>query len=408
MLDGHTSHCTREFIEHCDANDIIPLCLPSHSTHLLQPLDVRVFQPYKYYHSEAIEEATRLGCADFDKLEFLASLKSIREKTFKKSTILSAFRACGLWPYAPDVVLDKLRESLPETEEIPDESYWDLVGEYFSDYGSDSERQLPCLQQTPEPDTHDGVNELKTPKTVRSLKRMSDKISSSTFSSPSKRQMLEKFQKGSMIQATAGGLALKHMNDTSAAKAARDRRTRAGRKRVQGGGILYASQARSMIKDREDEEVRKAQAVLKRAANKKAREEQRVEKEREKEEKAREREEKARKKVEQNKDKERVREEKQREKEAKAQEKLKKAALTRFQKAGVFNSIEGRRGGFDRWLEFVDSLWVDSVFGPTATYSLPFEPDVGHFQYVLGRFLEFPGYSGVPEWRRFARVSEDL
>ncbi|RPA77615.1 CENP-B protein, partial [Ascobolus immersus RN42] len=96
LLDNHTSHCTQEFIEYCDANKIIPFALPSHSTHLLQPLDVRVFQPYKHYHAKAIEEATRLGLVDFDKIEFLANLKTIRDHTFKESTIRSAFKHCGL------------------------------------------------------------------------------------------------------------------------------------------------------------------------------------------------------------------------------------------------------------------------------------------------------------------------
>jgi len=58
LLDGHGSHCTREFISYCDEKKIIPFCLPPHTTHLLQPLDVVVFQPLKHYHAEAIDYAT--------------------------------------------------------------------------------------------------------------------------------------------------------------------------------------------------------------------------------------------------------------------------------------------------------------------------------------------------------------
>jgi len=54
------------------------------STHLLQPLDVVVFQLYKHYNTEAVEQATRTGCSDFNKVEFLHALRSIREQTFKK------------------------------------------------------------------------------------------------------------------------------------------------------------------------------------------------------------------------------------------------------------------------------------------------------------------------------------
>ena len=44
VLDGHNSHVSLDFVQYCESNQIIPLCLPPHSTHILQPLDVgRVF-----------------------------------------------------------------------------------------------------------------------------------------------------------------------------------------------------------------------------------------------------------------------------------------------------------------------------------------------------------------------------
>ena len=58
LFDGYESHGTREFLEYCEKKKIIPFCLPPHTTHLLQPLDVVLFQPYKHYHAEAIDAAT--------------------------------------------------------------------------------------------------------------------------------------------------------------------------------------------------------------------------------------------------------------------------------------------------------------------------------------------------------------
>ncbi|KAF3901954.1 hypothetical protein ABW20_dc0106854 [Dactylellina cionopaga] len=40
ILGGHESHITAEFISYCVRNRIVALCLPPHSTHRLQPLDV--------------------------------------------------------------------------------------------------------------------------------------------------------------------------------------------------------------------------------------------------------------------------------------------------------------------------------------------------------------------------------
>jgi hypothetical protein len=59
LVDGHDSHITDEFIERCHEKGITPFCLPPHTTHLLQPLDVGVFQPFKHYLSQAIKDSTR-------------------------------------------------------------------------------------------------------------------------------------------------------------------------------------------------------------------------------------------------------------------------------------------------------------------------------------------------------------
>ena len=64
-----------------------------HTTHLLQPLDLVCFQPYKSFHVETVGVAARTGCLDF---EFLAALSTIREQAFKRTTVLSAFRQTGL------------------------------------------------------------------------------------------------------------------------------------------------------------------------------------------------------------------------------------------------------------------------------------------------------------------------
>ena len=50
LLDSFGSHSTKEFIDFCHAHKIVAFCLLPHTSHLLQPLDVVVFQPYKHYH----------------------------------------------------------------------------------------------------------------------------------------------------------------------------------------------------------------------------------------------------------------------------------------------------------------------------------------------------------------------
>ncbi len=90
VMDGYESHHTREFLSYCEDHKIIPFGLSSHTTHLLQPLDVCVFQPLKHWHSEAVNRAVQMGDETFSKVEFLAAFNEFRTKAFKESTIRSA------------------------------------------------------------------------------------------------------------------------------------------------------------------------------------------------------------------------------------------------------------------------------------------------------------------------------
>lgn len=47
LFDGHGSHLTFEFLEFCERKDILPVCFPPHTTHLVQPLDGKPFLVYK-------------------------------------------------------------------------------------------------------------------------------------------------------------------------------------------------------------------------------------------------------------------------------------------------------------------------------------------------------------------------
>ena len=53
ICDAHESHIIYESIEYAYAHRIKCLCLPAHSTHLLQPLDVVTFGQYALAYSKA-------------------------------------------------------------------------------------------------------------------------------------------------------------------------------------------------------------------------------------------------------------------------------------------------------------------------------------------------------------------
>jgi hypothetical protein len=82
--------------------------LPSHSTHLLQPLDISEFQPFKHRHQQALHEAVQYGALELTKLDFLTAFQRIHERTFKRKTILLAWEKAGLFQFNPTLVKDKM------------------------------------------------------------------------------------------------------------------------------------------------------------------------------------------------------------------------------------------------------------------------------------------------------------
>jgi DDE superfamily endonuclease len=112
ILDGHGSHLTPQFDQTCEENNIIPICMPPHSSHLLQPLDVGCFSVLKRAYGQLIENQARLGINHIDKLDFLAAYPQARESAYKAETIQNSFAATGLVPYNPERVLEKLNIQL--------------------------------------------------------------------------------------------------------------------------------------------------------------------------------------------------------------------------------------------------------------------------------------------------------
>ena len=108
ILDGHGSHLTPRFDKLCAENDIIAICMPPHSSHILQPLDVGCFAPLKRSYGQVVDRWMRAGIDHVDKLAFLDNYPEARSVAFTSETIRNSFSAAGLLPYCPAAVLDKI------------------------------------------------------------------------------------------------------------------------------------------------------------------------------------------------------------------------------------------------------------------------------------------------------------
>jgi hypothetical protein len=70
-IDGHESHNSLAFQQYCKVNKIITICMPPHSSHLLQLLDVGCFAPLKKAYGHQAEDLMRNQITYITKLEFL-------------------------------------------------------------------------------------------------------------------------------------------------------------------------------------------------------------------------------------------------------------------------------------------------------------------------------------------------
>lgn len=219
IIDGHESHKSLAFQDLCEENKIITLCMPPHSSHILQPLDVGCFAPLKRAYSKEIRVLALDHIGRIDKKAFIATFSKVFEKAFSKTNIVSSFRATGLVPNDPLVVLSKLDVKL--------------------------RTPTPPLSGVPQwnPKTPTNANEIEAQSTL-----LRDRIQRHQGSSPSPMvEMMDQLQKGTaMILHSQTLLAARVLQLEASNKAASERKSRK-RKRIQKGGDLSKEQATDLI-----------------------------------------------------------------------------------------------------------------------------------------------------------------
>ena len=108
ILDGHESHHSTQFELFCQSHNIITLCMPPHSSHILQPLDVGCFGPLKQAYGREVEDLMRMHINHVSKVEFLRAFRGAFLTSFKEGNIRAGFRRTGLIPLDPQAILSKL------------------------------------------------------------------------------------------------------------------------------------------------------------------------------------------------------------------------------------------------------------------------------------------------------------
>ncbi|CBQ71472.1 conserved hypothetical protein [Sporisorium reilianum SRZ2] len=113
IMDGHQSHTSSVFIDALWKRNILPLCLPPHTTHVMQPLDVSIFRQLTAAYRRLVTElAPHVAATGIDKAQFGTLYAQAQEKTLTSAAAKKAFQDTGITTHpVPGKVLNRLAGS---------------------------------------------------------------------------------------------------------------------------------------------------------------------------------------------------------------------------------------------------------------------------------------------------------
>nr|XP_022911468.1 uncharacterized protein LOC111422502 [Onthophagus taurus] len=131
VIDGASCHLDISIVEEAEKFDVSLYCLPSNTTHELQPLDYAVFRSFEHYwDTELLNywEATNVPCRTLKKDRFGIVFNKVWQQRMLISNIQNGFRATGIYPFNPSVIPENafsrslLTHKQQETEAEPKKS----------------------------------------------------------------------------------------------------------------------------------------------------------------------------------------------------------------------------------------------------------------------------------------------
>jgi hypothetical protein len=228
VVDGHESHQSAEFNKFCDENNIIPICLPAHSSHLTQPLDVGCFSVLKRKYGREIEHFVKAHINHITKVEFFLAFKAAHHATMTESNNKGGFRGAGLVPFDPEAVISKLDVKLRTPTPGPPSS---TTG--------------PWVSQTPQNPTE----------AVAQSELIKNRIARHQGSSPTPiLTAVDQLAKGTQALAHSVTLLTAEVCTLRKANEALSKRRRAKKTRVQLGGSLTVEDAQDILAQKDAQE----------------------------------------------------------------------------------------------------------------------------------------------------------
>ena len=112
VLDGYESHQSINFEVYYKTHNIIPMCLPSYSSYITQPLDVGFFSLLKKAYGKEINTFIWVYINNIIKVEFFLAFCAAYKCSMIISNIVGGFRGVGFIPLNSETIFSKLNIKL--------------------------------------------------------------------------------------------------------------------------------------------------------------------------------------------------------------------------------------------------------------------------------------------------------
>lgn len=99
IMDSHSSHVSPKVLDFARSNNIVLFTIPARTSHILQPLDVGVFQPLKVeWRAELQKYKTDHPSSNPTLFDFHKFLTPVYGRCFDQTNIRSGFEKSGIYP----------------------------------------------------------------------------------------------------------------------------------------------------------------------------------------------------------------------------------------------------------------------------------------------------------------------
>lgn len=105
IFDGAISHLDYSIVEKAEDFDIKLFCLPSNTTHELQPLDKSCYGPFEtFWDEQVLLYLDQTSHDDITKARFGKIFSPVWDKVMKPENVKSGFKGTGIYPFNPNVI----------------------------------------------------------------------------------------------------------------------------------------------------------------------------------------------------------------------------------------------------------------------------------------------------------------